>query len=68
MAKIRVIIRKFHAKYDNGVSDPLSWKTCEQYCQLHELCYENHGPNFYDLCPDGPKYISDFTILEVRND
>ena len=73
MAKIRVIIRKFHAKYDEGVSDDdlLDWKRCEQYCQLHEFCTESilFDATFSKLCPGSLKYIIDFTVLEViRND
>ncbi len=68
MAKIRVILRKFHAKYNEASDDDLlNWKRCEQYCQLNELCCESilFDTTFSKLCPGELKYISDFMVLEV---
>ena len=70
MARIRVMIRKFHAKYEVLHID-LYQLTCGQCCKLSKICvlhgFDNRSKRRF--CPtDCFKYVSDIIVLEVKNE
>jgi hypothetical protein len=69
MATIKVTIRSFYAGYED-LGFALDWITCSQYCKFGKIC---HAFILYDkfrmLCPSSfKKYVSNFTVLGIRND
>lgn len=64
-ATLRVMIRK-HTKL-GGMGD--RWRICEKCCKFEKIClvYHQSVEPFHEFCPGGLKYISDFTIIDIRN-
>lgn len=68
MARIKVTIRKFHAKYEVLHID-IYQLTCGQCCKLSKICvlhgFDNRSKSRF--CPtDSFKYVSDLKILRYE--